>query len=135
MGRLGCKIQNLLGFACLLILIRFVYCLVVSYIDLLCLFVVFTYINMLFMILCFQMIRVFLLIFLYSMAAMCSAQPPWMCRDCVVNGIRYRGNHAFQYNHDCNQYTCKCFCDGTHCLDKGPLPSGNGRKVQSMRST
>lgn len=101
----------MLGFACLLILCRFVYCLVVSYIVLL---VVFTYINMLFMILCFQMIRVFLLFFLCSMAAMCSAQLPWLCRDCVVNGTRYRGNHAFQYNRECNQYTCKCLCDGTY---------------------
>lgn len=64
--------------------------------------------------LCFQMIRVFLLIFLYSVAAMCFAQPPWLCRDCVVNGTRYRGDHAFQYNRDCNQYTCKCLCDGTY---------------------
>lgn len=69
---------------------------------------------MLFIILFYQMIKVVVLISLCSMAAMCYAQPAWLCRDCVVNGTRYRGNRAFQYNLDCNQYTCKCLCDGTY---------------------
>lgn len=102
---------------CLIYFICFVwllFCFFLSCFVLFVCFVVFSYINMIFMILCFQMIRMLLLIYLCSMATMCYAQPPWLCRDCVVNGNRYRGNRAFQYNRDCNQYTCKCLCDGTY---------------------